>query len=175
MSNDPIRRVLKWKRLEIGLSHCPLMGDTRHGRKVSAGYGHIRGSYGHAEDGMSLDVYVGPDLGSDQIYRVRQVVPETGELDEYKYIIGTWSADEAKALFLAHMPLDRFDGVEAVPFSDLEQYQKPLAKAATGEELNYLASLWGLSSAERVSVQLEQKALVTLGPPLPPIHRILFC
>lgn len=175
MSNDPIRRVLRWKRLEIGLSHCPLMGDTRHGRKVTAGYGHIRGSYGDAEDGMSLDVYVGPDLGSDQVYLIRQVVPETGELDEYKYIIGTWSADEAKDLFLAHMPDRYFDGVESVPFSTLEKYQKPLAKAATSDELHDLEMLWGLSAEDRVAIQLQQKALFTLGPPMPPIHRILFC
>lgn len=175
MSNDPIRRVLRWKRLEIGLSHDPLMGDTRHGRKVTAGYGHIRGSYGHAEDGMSLDVYVGPDLGSDQVYRVRQVVPETGELDEYKYVIGCWDADEAKALFLAHMPDRYFDGVEAVPFSALEQYQKPLTKAATGGELQDIGLLWGLDAGDRAQVQLQQRALLTLGPPLPPIHQILFC
>lgn len=175
MSNDPICRVLRWKRLEIGLTHDPLLGDTRHGRKMTAGYGHIRGSYGDAEDGMSLDVYVGPDLGSDQVFRAKQVVPETGDFDEYKYIIGCWTTDEAKDLFLAHMPERFFDGIESVPFSELEKYQKPLAKAATSPELADLERLWALPLEERIAAQLKQRALVNLGPPLPPIHQVLFC
>jgi hypothetical protein len=174
MANEPIRRVLRWKRLEIGLTHCPLMGDTRHGRKVTAGYGHIRGSYGDAEDGMSLDVYVGPDLGSDAVFRVRQVVPETGQFDEYKYIIGCWSPDEARELFLAHMPEMFFDGVEPVPFSDLEKYQKPLAKGAGMEEYFALSALWSMPADQRLQVQLGKRALISLGAPLPPIHCVLF-
>ncbi|MDA0269049.1 MAG: hypothetical protein O3A14_19340 [Cyanobacteria bacterium] len=123
-SGERAKRVMRWKRLEIGLSHEP--GDTRHGRKMKAGYGHIRGSYGAAEDGMAIDVYVGPDLGSDRVFKVKQVVPDTGELDEYKYLIGCWDKDEAQQLYLAHMPKRFLGGVEAADFeTELGQFQQP--------------------------------------------------
>lgn len=173
MANDPIRRVLRWKRLEIGLTHDPLMGDTRHGRKVVAGYGHIRGSYGDAEDGMSLDVYIGPDLGSDRIFRVAQV-DEAGALDERKYILGCWSAAEARALYLAHMPESFFGGIEPVEFSALKRYQKPLEKSAGDGELAELAELWVLSPKERLEAALGRASLLVLGPTIPPIHQVLF-
>ena len=57
----------------------------------------------------------------------------------------------------------------------LEQYQKPLTKAATGGELDDIGLLWAMDAGDRAQVQLQQRALVTLGPPLPPIHQILFC
>lgn len=173
MSNEPIRRVMYWKRIPIGITHDP--GDPRHGRKVSASYGHIRGSYGDAEDGMSLDVWIGPDLGSDAIYRVKQV-REDGSLDEYKYVIGTWSEKEAKALYLAHLPEKLFGGIEPVSLSALEKYQKPLAKAALGggDELELLSQVRGLPAGQRLSALMDRRALKSLGPVLPPIHRILF-
>jgi hypothetical protein len=122
-SGEKAKRIMRWKRLAIGLSHDP--GDLRHGRTMKAGYGHIRGSYGEAEDGMAIDVYLGPDLGSDRVFKVRQVVPETGELDEYKYVIGCWSKDEAQQLYLAHMPERLLGGVETVDFDqELKRFQK---------------------------------------------------
>lgn len=121
-AGERAKRLMRWKRLVIGLSHEP--GDLRHGRKMTAGYGHVRGSYGAAEDGMAIDVYIGPDLGSDRVFKVRQVVPETGELDEHKYIIGCWDKDEAKQLYLAHMPKRFLDNVEGVDFEkELGKYK----------------------------------------------------
>ncbi len=118
-SNDPIKRVLLWNRLEIGVSHEP--GDKRHGHVLTAGYGHIRGSYGDPDpvsgevgDGMAIDVWIGADLGSPKVFRVKQIRPETGEFDEWKYVIGCWSQEEAKQLYLACMPKRFFAGVESV-------------------------------------------------------------
>lgn len=126
-SADPIKRVMRWYKLDIGISHDP--GDKRHGRSMRAGYGHIRGSYGDAEDGMSIDVYVGPDLGSREVFRIKQIFPpesgdKAGELDEYKFIIGTWTEAEAKKLYLRHMPKRFFGGVERVSLKSLEKYQR---------------------------------------------------
>lgn len=129
-SADNIKKVLPWWGLEIGIEKEP--GDLRHGRKMKAGYGHIRGSYGDAEDGMSLDVYIGPDLGSHELFKVKQINPETGELDEYKLIIGCWSLPEAKQLYLSHMPEKFFGGIDRVGLrSQLGKYQRrSLRKAA---------------------------------------------
>ncbi|MBD2019311.1 hypothetical protein H6F43_03825 [Leptolyngbya sp. FACHB-36] len=120
-SNDPVRRVMHWHKMRIGVSHDP--GDQRHGRAITAGYGHIRGSYGDAEDGMAIDVYIGPDLASREVFRVKQINPETGELDEYKYIIGCWVQQEAKRLYLANMPKKFFGGIEPVDIKSLQKYQ----------------------------------------------------
>jgi hypothetical protein len=52
-----------------------------------------------------------------------------------------------------------------------------LTKAATSPELDELRNLWMAfdSPSERLEYQLKQRALVNLGPPLPPIHQVLFC
>lgn len=52
-----------------------------------------------------------------------------------------------------------------------------LTKAATSPELADLEHLWRAfdSPSERLEYQLKQRALVNLGPPLPPIHQVLFC
>jgi hypothetical protein len=47
-----------------------------------------------------------------------------------------------------------------------------LAKAAA--ELNELAALWGMPPEERTAAALKKVALAPLGPPLPPIHCVLF-
>lgn len=121
-TGDRHKRIMRWNRMEIGVSHDP--GDKRHGRIMKAGYGHIRGSYGDAEDGMAVDVYIGPDLASHDVFRVEQVVPATGELDEGKYVIGCWDENEAKALYLAHMPKRFFGGISKAPAKWVEQYQR---------------------------------------------------
>lgn len=120
-SNEPIKRVMRWKKIPIGVTHD--MGDKRHGRVLPAGYGHIRGSYGDAEDGMSVDIYLGSDLGSDQIFRIKQIVPDTGEFDEWKYMIGCWSKPEARDLFQRCMPKRFYGGIESVSLKSLEKYQ----------------------------------------------------
>lgn len=138
---EPIKRVMPWKGIPIGITHDA--GDKRHRRSLTAGYGHIRGSYGDAEDGMSIDVYLGPDLGSDQIFRVKQIRPDTGDLDEYKYIIGCHTLKGARELYLANMPKRFFGGCETVDFDTLKQYQKrDLMKAGTVVAIASHLYLW---------------------------------
>lgn len=53
-----------------------------------------------------------------------------------------------------------------------------LTKAATSSpELADLRNLWMAFETpdQRLECQLKQRALVNLGPPLPPIHQVLFC
>lgn len=132
-SNDPVRYIMQWNRMELGVTHDPRFGDSRHGRKVTAGYGHIRGSYGHpdpvsgeAGDGMAIDVWIGCDLGSSEVFRIKQIKPDTKELDEWKYVIGCWTEQEATDLYLANMPKMFYGGVEKVSLEALKKYQKPV-------------------------------------------------
>ena len=129
MSNEPIKYILQWDGIDIGITHNPK--DSRHGRPMTAFYGHIRGSYGDAEDGMSIDVYLKPVFNlRSPIFRVKQVRPETGELDEHKYVLGCADAQEATELYLKHMPKRFFGGIEQVKPKLLDPY-RTLKKAVT--------------------------------------------
>jgi Inorganic Pyrophosphatase len=136
-SANSIKKILQWKRLPIGIEFEP--GDKKHGHATmkNASYGHIRGTWGKGEDGMSIDVYVGPDLGSDRIFKLSQIFPDTGEFDESKYIIGCWDADEAKALYLAHMPKRFFGSIKPIPFAELKPYQKLKKYAIAGTHYTF--------------------------------------
>ena len=58
------------------------------------------------------------------MFRIAQIKPDTGELDEHKYVIGCWSSDEAKELYLSHIPKKFFGSIEQVDLKTLEKYQK---------------------------------------------------
>lgn len=77
-------------------------GDTRTGvddsgrawsSMMHAHYGELRGMVGMDED--HLDVYVGDDPDSDIVVIVNQRVPETGEFDEQKVMLGFSGVDAA--------------------------------------------------------------------------------
>ena len=56
-------------------------------------YGEIESTEG--ADGDPLDVYVGPDVGSDVVVVVRQVDPDTRAFDEHKAMLGFASVNAA--------------------------------------------------------------------------------
>ena len=56
-------------------------------------YGEIESTEG--ADGDPLDVYVGPDMGSDVVVVVRQVDPDTRAFDEHKAMLGFASVNAA--------------------------------------------------------------------------------
>lgn len=106
---EPIKYVQDWHGLQLGITHEP--GDLRHGRPMRAKYGHVRGTYGQAADGMAIDVYVNPEGDRASVFRITQLNPDTRALDEYKYMLGYGSDIEAEAAYLAHMPAKFFGGV----------------------------------------------------------------
>lgn len=123
-SSDPIKKLVNWKDLSIGVTHEP--GSLRFGRPMSASYGHVRGTYGQSEDGKSLDVYLGDKVDdSSVLYKVRQLNPDTGELDEHKYFLGFNSPTHAKETFCRHAGVNRFGGVESCQSDDVFKLVKP--------------------------------------------------
>lgn len=119
--NQPIKRVLNWQGLNIGVTHDK--GDMRYNRTMMTGYGHIRGSYGAGEDSKAIDVYV-HNPKSEDFWKVRQLNPSTGELDETKYFIGFDNAKSVKDCFEYHAGVDRFGGVERCSPTELNQYRQ---------------------------------------------------
>lgn len=79
-------------------------GVGENGRKWSVemahDYGYIRGT--EANDGDHLDVFIGPNHESKQVFIVKQVRPKTRRFDEWKCMLGFDSEKEAKAGYLAN-------------------------------------------------------------------------
>lgn len=152
----PIKKVIKWNGLSIGVTHNP--GDIRYSKTMKVGYGHVRGTFGKAEDSKSIDVYIG-DLDNPNLWKVRQLNPKTGEVDELKYFIGFISPKQVKDTFCYHAGADRFGGVE--PCNDeLNQYRKD---AETEEK----------TVDDWLSIELEEKVSVQIQSWLSTIYKVI--
>jgi hypothetical protein len=92
---------IKFKGLKITIQ-VP-RGGTRRGvgqdgeewetPDLKVAYGHARGS--RSKDGEPVDIIMGPDTDSDDVYLIDQVDPKTGTYDETKAIIAMPSSEEA--------------------------------------------------------------------------------
>lgn len=122
-TNAPTKRVLKWNGLSIGITHEEGR-DSRFGRLMQgASYGHIRKSYGQAEDGKAIDVYVGPSLSSTNIFKVHQRKPD-GTPDETKLMIGFSDIDQARDTFISLIPSNLFGLIEPTKIEDYQAYRE---------------------------------------------------
>lgn len=120
---EAVKKLVKLFGLQIGVEFEP--GDVRfpdtHQTLMSAFYGHIRNHIG--DDGMSLDCYIGPNPDSQNIYLVHQLTA-SGEYDEGKIVFGCDTIQQAKSLYMAHMPKDRFGGIVPTSLSRIQQYKR---------------------------------------------------
>jgi hypothetical protein len=96
----PFAGYMDFRGLPIHLEN--LRGSVRQGVDPSGKpwsvtmahhYGEIESTEG--ADGDPLDVYVGPDVGSDVVVVVRQVDPDTRAFDEHKAMLGFASVNAA--------------------------------------------------------------------------------
>lgn len=131
MRNDSVSRsdgkVINWNGLSIGITHEPGMQRFAGGNPMRASYGRIYRSWGQAEDGKAIDVYLHPEFTATSqtpIYRVTQRHPETGEVDERKYFFGYSTPQEVKQSHVYHVGVERFGSVEKVNPADLDPYRK---------------------------------------------------
>jgi len=95
-------------------------------------YGFVRNSLG--ADGEDLDVYVG-DPNTLKVHRIQQLKPETGEHDEYKYMLGFPDVKSAVSMYLQHMPLEHFGGCEEMSLDDFRN------TCRTGEQREDISSM----------------------------------
>jgi Inorganic Pyrophosphatase len=113
----PAKRIIDWNGFKIGLQYLPF--EFRHGKVLTAAYGHIQKTKG--EDEMAVDVYVGTKLESPKIYAIAQHI--NGSFDEEKIVIGVETTNEAKAIYLAAMPEDFFGGIRELTVNQLREYR----------------------------------------------------
>lgn len=127
----PVHRVIRWQGLRIGINYDP--GEKRFplSAPMSCCYGHIRGSYGAAPDGLALDVYLADDFHPDINYPLFKVTQRTGlgEPDEPKYMVGFGDIDVARDTFIRHAGQERFGVIEAIDGSELDQYREDVFHA----------------------------------------------
>ena len=148
----PIKRVLNWHGLSIGVTHDK--GDLRYNKTMKAGYGHIRRSYGHAEDAKAIDVYI-KNPNSPSLWKVRQLNTATGEIDETKYFLGFDSPKEVRDCYYYHAGLDRFGGVEKCDPTELNQYRQDVEDSEEVDEVYQGKILTDIANRINVQAQLD--------------------
>lgn len=97
---------------------------------MPADYGRIKGSTN--SDGEEMDVYIGPNPGSNKAFVINQIDPETSDHDEFKTLIGFDSLDEAEAAYEGAFSdgsgPSRIGGVEEMDVSQLKDWMASLSK-----------------------------------------------
>jgi ppGpp synthetase/RelA/SpoT-type nucleotidyltranferase len=69
--------------------------------EMKADYGYIPDTVAAGDD-ERLDIYVGPDKDSENVYVVEQVDKATGDFDEYKIMLGFDSLEDAEEIYAYH-------------------------------------------------------------------------
>ena len=118
-ANNAIR-YLYWNDLTIGVEFE--VGQIRFDKPMQVIYGYISRHVG--ADGDALDCYVGSYLSSPRIFRVIQLDRE-GRFDEYKYMLCFDTIQRAELAYKAHVPRDRFGGIEETSWVALRDHYRP--------------------------------------------------
>lgn len=134
-ANDPVKKVVDFHGIKVALEW--LKGETRKysndfSRPMFADYGFVADS--DSEDGEELDVYLGPDLDSDKVFIVAQLVgdwevengAEPGSFDEFKILFSVSDAGKAEALYKLHMPSECFGGLWELSIKEFKTSILPL-------------------------------------------------
>lgn len=118
--------------------------------KMGFDYGFVDGV--EAYDGDSIDVYLGPNPEADMVYGIKQIDPNTGQFDEYKYMLGFDTRREAVAAFLNQydrpgffggcfeLPLDRFRKIMVE--TDIYKAQEGDKKTIFGKPATFRSGEW---------------------------------
>jgi GH24 family phage-related lysozyme (muramidase) len=89
-------------------------------------YGYIKGTVGHDKD--HIDAFLGPDIGSDKVYVIDQVDPESGSFDEHKLVFGAKSGQDAQTIYSKSYsddrPHDRIGNITEMSVDDARTWLK---------------------------------------------------
>ncbi len=98
------------------------VGSTRKGKgwstKMKASYGRVPNTKG--ADGECIDVYLASHPRGDNIYVIRQV-NDKGDFDEHKYMMGFITKEEAKRVFLEHIPEKYYSAIAEIKIEKLKE------------------------------------------------------
>lgn len=112
-------------------------GSTRSGKDRSGKlwsvtmvhhYGYLRGTVGRDKD--HIDVFIGPNTDSEEVFIVDQVDPETGKFDEHKVMMGFSTEEEAQAGYLANYE-SGWQGLGSITQVSLDDFKAWLGSGRT--------------------------------------------
>jgi hypothetical protein len=139
-------------------------GSTRSGTdkagtewsvRMNHDYGYIKNSKG--ADKENVDVYLGPDLESNQVFVVHQVDPKTRKYDEDKVMVGFKSQKEAEAAYRSQYDqgeATKPDRIGIVTPMSMDQFKQKISK---GGPLMKEAVIRLKKRALKVSRQLDKE------------------
>lgn len=92
--------------------------------KYTCPYGFILDT--KAQDGDSVDCYLGPYEDASVVYIVKQLKPDSGVSDEIKCMLNFASEEDAKRVYLSHMgnKEEFFGGIKIVSLSNFKRMLK---------------------------------------------------
>src|SRR5687767_2821887 len=119
---DKVKRSFAWNNLDIAIEHE--VGDVRFdgAPPLKSAYGFVKKTVG--ADNEALDVYIGPNLDSPHIFRVKQMTVDGLAYDECKWFIGYDSAFQATFAYLAQMPPQFFGGIDRSSLDEIRSFDK---------------------------------------------------
>ncbi len=128
----------RWNGLTIAIENpkgsvrTKYRGDgTSWSRTMAHTYGYFLGTEG--SDGDHLDVFVGPNPDSDEVFVINQNKRD-GSHDEHKCLIGFDTEEEAKAGYLASYPPD-WTGLGSIFATSVDKFKEWLDQGDTREPL----------------------------------------
>lgn len=119
--------------------------------RMSADYGYIKRTEG--ADGDHVDVYLGPNEKSDQVFVVDQKDAETGRFDEHKVLLGMSSESEARKTYRAGFS-DGKDRIKHMRRMSMAEFKDWLEKGNTSKPIKHLDSR---SRALNIAYQSKRK------------------
>lgn len=112
-AEEKIQSEYIWNGIKIFIEKRS--GELRKGRgwntEMKCHYGRIPRTKGN--DGEQIDCYIRENPSKDKIYCILQI-KETGQFDEEKFMIGFDSKEEAKKMYLKHIPEKYFGGIAEI-------------------------------------------------------------
>src|SRR5271157_1007061 len=111
--------VIQWPRGSVRVGKHE--DGTPFKTDMKADYGYIPDTVA-VGDGERLDVYIGPDKESDNVYIVEQVHKDTGEFNEFKLMLGFDTLEAAEEMYNYHAGEKgdmELGDIREVPFEEL--------------------------------------------------------
>jgi hypothetical protein len=125
LENDPVKETIIWNDLIIRLEYLEndiRFANTDHPTKLTNiyGYGYFEGTT--SEDKEELDCYLSKDYSSNNnIFRLTQLDFD-GNFDEYKFMLGFPSIEDAKQAYISNMPKEWLGDIIVANRQDITLY-----------------------------------------------------
>lgn len=120
--------------------------------KMKNQYGYIKRTEG--ADGDQIDVFMGPNEASDNVFIVDQVDPATGKFDEHKVVLGATTRSEATKIYKANYAKG-WKGQGAITQMTMEEFKTWSKEGDTKSPVD--TKKLGITSIPLSKIKLERK------------------